>query len=146
MFRAVIGSHKIYCYITLHLGRDFFSLLSTCASALWCCRLANLVSSHAWLVGIWIVHAFWLVYKCVFIASWSTKMMWAIWLAVSKLWELSFKKEIKLYILPLYIIFLFVKSENNNFIEEIKLCSPWLHSLVKRKEKMFYFLIITLWF
>ena len=27
MFRAVIGSHKIYCYITLHPGRDFFSLL-----------------------------------------------------------------------------------------------------------------------
>ena len=23
MFRAVIGSQKIYCYITLHPGRDF---------------------------------------------------------------------------------------------------------------------------
>ena len=32
---------------------------------------------------IWIVHAFWLVYKCVFIALWSTKMTLAIWLPLS---------------------------------------------------------------
>ena len=38
---------------------------------------------------IWIVRAFWLVNKCVFIAIWSTKMTWAIWLAVSKLWEFT---------------------------------------------------------
>ena len=35
----------------------------------------------------WIVCAFWLVYKCVFIALWSTKMTWAMWLTVSELWE-----------------------------------------------------------
>ena len=28
---------------------------------------------------IWIVRGFWLVYNCVFIALWSTKMTWAIW-------------------------------------------------------------------
>ena len=28
---------------------------------------------------IWIVRAFWLVYKCVFIALWSTTMAWAMW-------------------------------------------------------------------
>ena len=32
----------------------------------------------------------------------------------------SFVKEIKLYIRVLYIVFLFVKSENNNFLKEIK--------------------------
>ena len=32
----------------------------------------------------------------------------------------SFMKEIKLYIRASYIIFLFVKLENNNFIKEIK--------------------------
>ena len=32
---------------------------------------------------IWIVHACWLVFKCVLIALWSTKMTWALWLALS---------------------------------------------------------------
>ena len=32
---------------------------------------------------IWIVRGFWLVYKCVFIAIWSTKMTWAMWLTVA---------------------------------------------------------------
>ena len=51
MFRAVIGSHKIFCYIILHPGRDFFSLLSTHASALRCYRLTRRASSLAWPVG-----------------------------------------------------------------------------------------------
>ena len=33
---------------------------------------------------IWMVGAFWLVYKCVFIALWSTKITWTI--LVSKFW------------------------------------------------------------
>ena len=32
----------------------------------------------------------------------------------------SFMKEIKLYIRASYIVFFFVKTENNNFIKEIK--------------------------
>ena len=38
-------------------------------------------------------------------------------------------KEIQLYIRALYIVFLFVKTENI-FLKEVK-CSPCLHSLVK---------------
>ena len=36
----------------------------------------------------------------------------------------SFMKEIKVYIRALYIVFLFVKTENNNFIKEIKHALP----------------------
>ena len=48
---------------------------------------------------IWIVRAFWLEYKCVFIALWS------------KLYEFRVRAS--------FIVFLFVKTENNNFIKEI---------------------------
>ena len=51
-------------------------------------------------------------YKCVFIALWSTKMTWAQWLAVSKLKEFTKRTS--------YIVFLFVRAENNNFIKVIK--------------------------
>ena len=68
---------------------------------------------------IWIVRAFWLVYKCVFIALWSTKMTLAIWLPLSPSCE-SLMKDILVYKLASYIVFLFVKMENNNFIKEIK--------------------------
>ena len=70
---------------------------------------------------IWIVSAFWLVYNCVFIALWSTKMTLLTSLAVSKLWEfpVSWKKW-KFTLRASYIIFLFVKLENNDFIKEIK--------------------------
>ena len=61
---------------------------------------------------IWIVRGLRLVYKCVFIALWSTKMMWAMWLTVSELWEFTVRAS--------YIVFLFVKTENYNFIKEIK--------------------------
>ena len=61
---------------------------------------------------IWIVRAFWLVYKCVFIALRGTKMAWAIGLTVSELWEFAVPTS--------YIVFLFVNNENNNFIKEIK--------------------------
>ena len=30
MFRAVIGSHKIYCYVTLHPGRFFLPAFYMC--------------------------------------------------------------------------------------------------------------------
>ena len=36
----------------------------------------------------------------------------------------SFMKEIKVYISALYIVFLFVKTENNNFLKEIKHVLP----------------------
>ena len=83
---------------------------------------------------IWIVRAFWLVNKCSF-TLWSTKMAWAIWFAISKMWEftVSWKKLKNTY--SSYIVFLFVKTENNNFIKEIKTCSPCLHSLVKTSAK-----------
>ena len=42
----------------------------------------------------------------------------------------SFIKK-KLHICAFYIVFLFVKSENNNFRKINKTCSPCLHSLVK---------------
>ena len=43
---------------------------------------------------VWIIRAFWLVNKWVFIALWSTKMTRERWLAVSILWEftVSWKK------------------------------------------------------
>ena len=62
------------------------------------------------------VRVFWLVNKCVFIVLWRTKMTWAMWFAVSKLWEFT----VKVYIRALYIVFLFVKMERNNAIKEIK--------------------------
>ena len=47
---------------------------------------------------IWIVRAFWLVNKCVFIALWSTKMTWAISsTSLQVVRTYSFVKEIKLY-------------------------------------------------
>ena len=61
---------------------------------------------------IWIVRAFWLANKCVFIVLWSTKMTSAIWLTVSELWEFTVRAS--------YIVFFFVKTENNNFKKEIK--------------------------
>ena len=33
---------------------------------------------------IWIVRAFWLVYKCVFIALWNTKIAWAMWFEIGR--------------------------------------------------------------
>ena len=69
---------------------------------------------------IWIVLAFWLVYKRVFIALWSTKMTWAICLAASNVLRVnSFGNEIEVYICTSYIVFLFVTTKNN-FINEIK--------------------------
>ena len=49
-------------------------------------------------------------------------MTWAMWLAVSKLWEftVSWKKQSYKYAQASNIVFLFVKSENNNSIKEIK--------------------------
>ena len=43
-------TQNLLSYLTSR-GRDFFSLFSTRASALWCCRLARLASSLVWLVG-----------------------------------------------------------------------------------------------
>ena len=60
---------------------------------------------------IWIVRGFWLVCKWVFVALWSTKMTWAMWLIVYELWEFTLRAS--------YTVFLFVKTENN-FIKEIK--------------------------
>ena len=59
--------------------------------------------------------------KHVLFLKWSRKMMWAIWLAISKLWEFTVLcEEIKVYVLASYIVFLFVKKKNTNFINEIK--------------------------
>ena len=33
MFHSVVAAHKIYCYITLHPGQDYFSLLFAFVSA-----------------------------------------------------------------------------------------------------------------
>ena len=56
---------------------------------------------------------FWLVNKCVFIAVWSTKITRAMWFDCLRV--------ARIYIVRAsYIVFLFVKTENNNFIKEIK--------------------------
>ena len=69
----------------------------------------------------WIVRAFWLVYKCVFIALWSTKMTWAVLIGcLQVVRSYNFMKEIKVYIRASSIVFLFVKTENHNFIKESK--------------------------
>ena len=49
----------------------------------------------------------------------------------------SFAKEIKLRIRASYIVFLFVKSKNNNFIEKLK----HAHSLVKTSGKFVKILV-----
>ena len=72
---------------------------------------------------IWIVRAYWLVFKWVFIALWSTKMTWAM--TVSELWEFTAS----------YLVFLFVKAKNENFNKRNKTCFPCLHSLVKTSAK-----------
>ena len=61
---------------------------------------------------VWIVRAFWLVYKCVFIALWSTKMAWAMWFDCLRV--------VRIYSKRFVHVFLFVNNENNNFIKEIK--------------------------
>ena len=58
-----------------------------------------------------IVRAFWMIYKCVFIALWSTKMTWAMWLTFSELWEFTVHASC--------IVCLLVKTENNDFIKEL---------------------------
>ena len=61
---------------------------------------------------IWIARAFWLVYKCVFITLWSTKIAWAMWFDCLRVVRISVPAS--------YIVFLFVNNENNDFIKEIK--------------------------
>ena len=46
------------------------------------------------------------------------------WLCLQVVRIYSFMKEIKVYIRASYIVFLFVKTENNNFIKEIKHVLP----------------------
>ena len=75
-----------------------------------------------------IVCVFWLVNKCVFMALWSAIMTWEIWLQIVRIY--SFMKEIKMYIRPLYIVFLFVESENN---------------FIKAKKQNIYLDFIALW-
>ena len=61
---------------------------------------------------IWIVRAFWLVYKCVFIPRYEAwKWREQCGLTVSELWEFTVRAS--------HITFLFVNNENNNFIKEI---------------------------
>ena len=75
---------------------------------------------------IWIVRAIWLVHKCGFIALWSKKNeMSNMVCSLSKLWEFTVSwKKLKYTCIPRfvyrYIVFLFVKTENNIFIKEIK--------------------------
>ena len=70
----------------------------------------------------WIARPFWLVYQCFLIALWKKKMTWAICmvccLQVVRIY--SFMKEIRLYKPASCIVILFVKTENNNFLKEIK--------------------------
>ena len=73
---------------------------------------------------MWKVHAFWLVYKCLQVCFYSamkheddvSKYGW-LSLVVR---NYSFMTEIKIYIRASYIVFLFTKTENNNFVKEIK--------------------------
>ena len=48
----------------------------------------------------------------------------------------SFMKEIKVYMCALFIVFLFVKMENNNFFKRNKTYFPCLHSPVKTLAKI----------
>ena len=99
-----------------------------------CKTTANL--KHLYLKIFWIVRAFWLVYKCVFMALWSTKMTWQYgWLCLQVVRSYSFVKEIKVYIRASYIVFLgFVKTENNCY-KRNKRCSLCIHSQVKTLAK-----------
>ena len=75
-------------------------------------KLSNGGESIPYYKIIWIVREFWLEYKCVFIVLWSTKWREQCSLTVSELWEFTVRAS--------YIVFLFVKNDNNNFIKEIK--------------------------
>ena len=57
---------------------------------------------------IWIVRGFWFVNKCYEAWKWHEQCG----LTVSEMWEFTLHAS--------YIIFLFVNTENNNFIKEIK--------------------------
>ena len=83
------------------------------------CTEHSLGCSVCYSKEIWIVRAFWLVNKSVFISLWTTKMSNVVGnLQVVRMY--SFMKEIKVYIRASYIVFLFAKTQNNNFIKEIK--------------------------
>ena len=81
-------------------------------------RVAKLVYTNYYKI-IWIVRVFWLVYKCVFIAPWSTKLTWAMWFDCPELWDLtvSWKKLRYTYALR---IMSFSLLKNNNFLKELK--------------------------
>ena len=93
---------------------------------------------------IWIVHAFSLVDKCIFIALWTdTKMTWAIIrLAVTKLWEFTVSWKKLKYICALRIsrFFLSVKTENNDLIKEIKHVLRAFIALWKPRQSLWEFL------
>ena len=78
---------------------------------------------------IWIVNAFWFVYKCVFIETRKRRAQYD-WLSPS-CENLQFYEKMKLFIRTSYVVFLFIKMENNNFIKERL-----------RRQKMFHFLFI----
>ena len=70
---------------------------------------------------VWIVRVFWLVNKFVFIAQWSTKMKWTIFLVgylqVVRIY--NFMKEIKVYIRASYIVFLLLPTDEKKIIKVI---------------------------
>ena len=66
---------------------------------------------------IWIVRAFWLVYKWYEARKWREQYGW-LFFQVVRIY--SFMNEIKVCIRASYIVFLNVKTENINFIKEIK--------------------------
>ena len=69
-------------------------------------------------------------YKCVFIALWSTKVTWAIWLAVSKLWKFPFSW----------------KKENYTFAHHILSClSLWKWKFDKRKKESLFMRAFKAW-
>ena len=90
----------------------FTSSLQCPQQSVWRCCIWHLIKLIIFYKIFWIVRAFSLVYKCVLIVLWSTKMTSAIWLTVSELCEFTVRAS--------YIVFLFVKTENNNFIKEIR--------------------------
>ena len=59
-------------------------------------------------------------FECDFIALWSTEMTWAIWLAVSKLWEFTFSWKKLKYTYELRITFFSLLRRKIIIIKEIK--------------------------
>ena len=124
----------------------YVSILS-CVSQLFL-LFTQVYASRNYYKIIWIVHVFWLVYKCVFVGLWSTKMMWAIWLPQSPSWENLQFHERNLNKSLWEFLSRWKPSTASQVFTDLLLNSPkrlpWFSPGYEGTENIFYFLIDNL--